>query len=147
MRPAGRLAVLSAALCCGLLGVGVLPAAALGPDGQPAPPATSDPAITDPAAPAPPPPPAPLPVADPVVTVNGRGYGHGVGLAQDGALFMGRRGATLDQILQQFYPGTAYGKAAGPSASRSGRVTPPRGSASRCPPAGPSPVPHRATSR
>ncbi|MDQ6650684.1 MAG: SpoIID/LytB domain-containing protein, partial [Actinomycetota bacterium] len=36
------------------------------------------------------------------------------GMAQDGALYMGRAGATLDQIVQQFYPGTAYGRAGGP---------------------------------
>lgn len=45
----------------------------------------------------------------PVVIINGRGLGHGVGLAQDGAYWMGRRGASLGQILNQFYPGTALG--------------------------------------
>ncbi|GAC1324961.1 MAG: hypothetical protein NVSMB13_07190 [Mycobacteriales bacterium] len=98
-----------AATCCALLAAGVSPAAAApaGPDGQPAPPADVAPEV--PATPGP-----PAPAEDPTVTVNGRGYGHGVGMAQDGALFMGRHGATLDQILQQFYPGTAYGKATGP---------------------------------
>ena len=103
-----RLAV--AVVCLGLLAVGASPATAspvAGPDGQPAPSADAAPGV--PAAPG-----SPAPTEDPTVTVNGRGYGHGVGMAQDGALFMGRHGATLDQILQQFYPGTSYGKATGP---------------------------------
>lgn len=57
----------------------------------------------------------PLPgrAAVPVVVIDGRGHGHGVGLAQDGALAMGRAGATTAQILAQFYPGTALGRATG----------------------------------
>ncbi|GAC1531103.1 MAG: hypothetical protein NVS3B12_06590 [Acidimicrobiales bacterium] len=45
----------------------------------------------------------------PVVIVNGKGFGHGVGMAQDGAHEMGRRGFNLSQILGQFYPGTSFG--------------------------------------
>ncbi|MGH9155516.1 MAG: hypothetical protein ACRD1K_06730, partial [Acidimicrobiales bacterium] len=56
---------------------------------------------------------APATAAVPVVVIDGRGYGHGVGMAQDGALAMGRQGASLSQILSQFYPGTRLGKAGG----------------------------------
>ena len=48
-----------------------------------------------------------------VLVVDGRGWGHGVGMAQDGAMTMGRAGATTAQILGHFYPGTAIGKATG----------------------------------
>ncbi len=44
--------------------------------------------------------------AVPVVVINGKGFGHGVGMAQDGAYWMGRAGASSSQILEQFYPGT-----------------------------------------
>ena len=43
----------------------------------------------------------------PVLVVDGRGFGHGVGLAQDGALSMGRAGASTARIIGQFYPGTS----------------------------------------
>ena len=56
---------------------------------------------------------APAGAAVPVVVIEGRGFGHGVGMAQDGALAMGRQGATLSRILAQFYPGTRTGKAGG----------------------------------
>ena len=49
----------------------------------------------------------------PVVQIDGRGFGHGVGMAQDGALAMGRAGATTNQILGSFYPGTGLGRASG----------------------------------
>lgn len=49
----------------------------------------------------------------PVVVIDGRGWGHGVGMAQDGALEMGRKGFGLSQILGQFYPGTTFGHAGG----------------------------------
>ena len=49
----------------------------------------------------------------PVLVVNGKGWGHGVGMAQDGALQMGLQGASLDEILGQFYPGTSIGHAEG----------------------------------
>lgn len=48
-----------------------------------------------------------------VLVIDGRGYGHGVGLAQDGAYWMGVAGARVNQILGQFYPGTAWGRASG----------------------------------
>ena len=34
------------------------------------------------------------------------GYGHGVGLSQYGADYMARQGATFDEILAHYYPGT-----------------------------------------
>ena len=51
--------------------------------------------------------------AVPVIVITGAGWGHGVGMAQDGALEMGREGATLGQILGQFYPGTSLAQAHG----------------------------------
>ncbi|MDP1793103.1 MAG: SpoIID/LytB domain-containing protein, partial [Acidimicrobiales bacterium] len=47
----------------------------------------------------------------PALQIDGRGFGHGVGMAQDGALAMGHAGASLPQILAQFYPGTSLAKA------------------------------------
>src|SRR5437763_3574579 len=44
-----------------------------------------------------------------VLLIAGRGWGHGVGLAQDGALYMGLAGSSVDQILGTFYPGARYG--------------------------------------
>lgn len=44
----------------------------------------------------------------PVVVIDGKGFGHGVGMAQDGAYEMGRRGFNVSQILGQFYPGTSF---------------------------------------
>ena len=49
----------------------------------------------------------------PVAVISGRGWGHGVGMAQDGAYWMGRGGATTNRILGQFYPGTSLGRATG----------------------------------
>jgi SpoIID/LytB domain protein len=60
--------------------------------------------------------PIPLPRADaavPVLVIDGKGFGHGVGMAQDGAYWMGKAGSTTPQILAQFYPGTKVGKASG----------------------------------
>ncbi len=37
---------------------------------------------------------------------SGRGFGHGVGLCQAGTLARLRAGATLDEVLDQYYPGT-----------------------------------------
>jgi SpoIID/LytB domain protein len=51
--------------------------------------------------------------AVPVLVIDGRGFGHGVGMAQDGAFWMGKSGATLAQIVGQFYPGTKIGKSGG----------------------------------
>jgi stage II sporulation protein D len=39
------------------------------------------------------------------VLLEGFGYGHGVGLCQDGAIEMGRRGYHFTQILRYYYPG------------------------------------------
>ncbi|MEO6120756.1 MAG: SpoIID/LytB domain-containing protein [Acidimicrobiales bacterium] len=57
--------------------------------------------------------PTPVAAAVAVVVIDGRGFGHGVGMAQDGALAMGRQGASVNQILAQFYPGTRMAKSAG----------------------------------
>jgi len=60
----------------------------------------------------------------PVLVVDGRGFGHGVGMAQDGAYWMGVGGARTDQILGQFYPGTTIGKGSGPVRVAVGDVGP-----------------------
>ena len=57
------------------------------------------------------PPPAAASVT--VVVVDGEGFGHGVGMAQDGALAMGREGADVGRILGHFYPGVSMGRAGG----------------------------------
>ena len=56
---------------------------------------------------------APSRAAVPVLVIDGRGFGHGVGMAQDGDLAMGKAGATTNQILGAFYPGTGLAKASG----------------------------------
>jgi peptidoglycan hydrolase-like amidase len=48
-----------------------------------------------------------------VIVISGRGWGHGVGMAEDGAYWMGRGGATTNRILGQFFPGTSLGRATG----------------------------------
>ncbi len=53
------------------------------------------------------------PVAVGQVVIDGKGFGHGVGLAQDGALWMGKNGKSAKQILALFFPGTALGKRGG----------------------------------
>jgi stage II sporulation protein D len=40
---------------------------------------------------------------------NGRGWGHGVGMSQWGAYGYARHGATYEQILAHYYPGTTLG--------------------------------------
>ena len=60
----------------------------------------------------------------PVLVVDGRGFGHGVGMAQDGAYWMGAAGARTDQILGHFYPGTTIGKGQGPVRVAVGDVGP-----------------------
>jgi stage II sporulation protein D len=40
------------------------------------------------------------------VTLEGSGVGHGIGLCQRGAAAMARHGATVQQILQHYYPNT-----------------------------------------
>ena len=54
------------------------------------------------------------PALVPVVVIDGKGFGHGVGMAQDGAYWMGRAGASTNQILSHFFPGTGIGKSSGP---------------------------------
>src|SRR5438105_7056775 len=59
---------------------------------------------------------APAPAAHasvPVLVIDGKGWGHGVGMAQDGAYWMGRAGQSANQILGHFYPGTSIGHASG----------------------------------
>src|SRR5437763_1568783 len=59
---------------------------------------------------------APAPAAHaavPVLVIDGKGWGHGVGMAQDGAYWMGRAGQSVNQILGHFYPGTSLGHASG----------------------------------
>lgn len=51
--------------------------------------------------------------AVPVLVIDGRGHGHGVGMAQDGAFWMGKGGSSTAQILNQFYPGTSIGRSTG----------------------------------
>lgn len=41
-----------------------------------------------------------------VFTVTTRGYGHGVGMSQHGAATMAQAGASCEQILSHYYPGT-----------------------------------------
>ena len=57
--------------------------------------------------------PSPTAATVPVLVIEGRGFGHGVGMAQDGAYWMGRAGASTNQILGHFYPGTSLGRATG----------------------------------
>ncbi|MDP9386664.1 MAG: hypothetical protein M3Q48_01740, partial [Actinomycetota bacterium] len=57
--------------------------------------------------------PGPAGAAVPVLVIEGKGFGHGVGMAQDGAYWMGRGGASTTQILNHFYPGTRPGRAGG----------------------------------
>jgi len=47
------------------------------------------------------------------VRATGRGYGHGVGMCQNGALGMARRGFSYGQILTHYYPGTRLETPAG----------------------------------
>src|SRR4051794_6767682 len=64
----------------------------------------------------------------PVVVFDGKGDGHGVGLAQWGAKYMADAGATHEQILSTFYPGTAL-TTVRPSNVRVSVFTSPDGSA------------------
>jgi stage II sporulation protein D len=56
---------------------------------------------------------APAHAAEPILVIDGQGWGHGVGMAQDGAYWMGRAGASTEQILGHFYPGVTEGRATG----------------------------------
>src|SRR3954452_3893396 len=42
---------------------------------------------------------------------SGHGWGHGVGMSQYGAYGYAQHGATYEQILAHYYPGTALGPA------------------------------------
>ncbi len=53
------------------------------------------------------------PALEPTAVIEGKGWGHGVGMAQDGALALGREGASTADILQHFYPGTSLGQDGG----------------------------------
>lgn len=48
-----------------------------------------------------------------VLVVDGAGRGRWVGLAQDGADWMGRAGADVEEILSHSYPGTRLARADG----------------------------------
>ena len=52
-------------------------------------------------------------LADEMVTVQGRGFGHGVGMAQDGAYWMGVSGRSSTEILRLFFPGATLAKQVG----------------------------------
>jgi stage II sporulation protein D len=58
---------------------------------------------------------APVPAATTVAAttflVTGRGYGHGVGMSQYGAYGYAQSGATYEEILAHYYPGTTLGPA------------------------------------
>ena len=56
----------------------------------------------------------PTRAAVPVAVIDGKGFGHGVGMAQDGAYWMGKAGKSTPQILGHFYPGTGLGRGRGP---------------------------------
>jgi SpoIID/LytB domain protein len=56
---------------------------------------------------------APVADADSTLIIDGRGFGHGVGMAQDGAYWLGRSGRSASQILQTFYPGTTLSNRGG----------------------------------
>lgn len=44
------------------------------------------------------------------MVLYGKGFGHGVGLCQEGAMQMARKGFTFDQILRYYYPGALLTK-------------------------------------
>jgi stage II sporulation protein D len=46
------------------------------------------------------------------VILYGKGFGHGVGLCQEGAMQMAKKGYTFDQILGFYYPGAKLSEAA-----------------------------------
>ena len=49
----------------------------------------------------------------PVVILDGKGFGHGVGLAQWGAKYLADAGASHEDIIAKFYPGTELSTAEG----------------------------------
>ena len=50
---------------------------------------------------------------DGLFTFTVQGYGHGVGFSQYGADYMARQGATFDEILSHYYPGSTLAMVAG----------------------------------
>src|SRR5437588_1282171 len=48
----------------------------------------------------------------PLFLVSGHGWGHGVGMSQYGAYGYAQHGASFQQILAHYYPGTTLGPAA-----------------------------------
>ncbi len=44
------------------------------------------------------------------ITFDGRGWGHGVGMCQEGARGMAKKGYTYKQIIRHYYPGTLVKK-------------------------------------
>src|SRR5947207_11810602 len=46
-----------------------------------------------------------------LLVFNGHGWGHGVGMSQYGAYGYAQHGATYQQILAHYYPGTTLGPA------------------------------------
>ncbi len=48
----------------------------------------------------------PTATAAPLITLTGRGFGHGVGMSQYGAEGLAREGATFEEIIATYYPGT-----------------------------------------
>ena len=42
--------------------------------------------------------------------IKGGGYGHGIGMSQNGANEMAKKGKNYQEILQMFYPGTTIEK-------------------------------------
>ena len=56
---------------------------------------------------------APGAEADRVVVIEGRGFGHGVGMAQDGAYWLGLSGRSAADILRTFFPGAILARKGG----------------------------------
>ena len=48
--------------------------------------------------------------SDNVFKIKGGGYGHGIGMSQNGANEMAKKGKNYQEILQMFYPGTTIEK-------------------------------------
>lgn len=55
----------------------------------------------------------PVPPGATTMTIQGEGAGHGHGMSQYGAAAAARQGLAHRQILQHYYPGTGWGRAAG----------------------------------
>ncbi|MBA2280100.1 MAG: hypothetical protein H0W25_02555, partial [Acidimicrobiia bacterium] len=79
-----------------------------------------------------------------VLSLDGRGFGHGVGLSQWGAKYAADAGASVEQILATFYPGTELTTAGGAvrvgllqAADRQATLQFPQGGEVRSPRSGP----------